>query len=235
MISSWPRAESYLSGEKRQGEGKAWKGVPTNHVPNIIRDVFLTCSINSWNTHSNSNPLGSRLQSLQMIQQGRLHVKSAPAKEMGTSRNPGSRLLLFRGQVASALTPMLIMPMSSESRMQPFTIKPCRMGAKHHLFPQQSIAAGPTAQEKDECPVPILRVHNGCQDTIIVQNYSAEYEFLSACAHHAMATLLEARLQRPQATIKANLTLLVNIQANMSAKRNSTLALIEGSARSSRS
>lgn len=60
-----------------------------------------------------------------------------PAKDTGTSRKPGSRLLLLRGYVASALTPRLMALISSESRMQPFTINPCSKKCREALTQAQ--------------------------------------------------------------------------------------------------
>lgn len=48
-----------------------------------------------------------------------------PPKLTGTFCSPGSRLELFSGYVASALTPSGIFAMSAESRMQPLMMMPC--------------------------------------------------------------------------------------------------------------
>jgi hypothetical protein len=71
--------------------------------------------------------LDDLLQSNKELIQTKKAGMQVPAIQTGTSRSPGSRLLLFKGYVASAFTPRFILLISSESRMQPFTIKPCKV------------------------------------------------------------------------------------------------------------
>lgn len=63
----------------------------------------------------------------------------------GTSESPGSRLLLFRGYVPSALTPSGIFAMSSLSLMQPLMITPCEACEQTACITQHKQAAAAAA------------------------------------------------------------------------------------------